>query len=174
MNRQYHYYAVVNERHPHEDDPVGVLRRWVDQDGQPHDESYSPDLAWVPTDDLVMLESGRSRAQARPITEETARRFEEVQFKRFHADNPADGKYDYLAWVDVDHPADDPLAVIRTWILPGGGRREQMYVSGVRAWRPSFVREDIGRGHVDGALVPITEEAAEQYQQAEISKRDAT
>ncbi|MFI6095425.1 hypothetical protein ACIA8G_07735 [Lentzea sp. NPDC051213] len=166
MNRQYQYYAVVNERHPDEEDPVGVLRRWVDQDGQAHDERYSPDLVWIPTDDLVMLESGRSRAQARPISEEAAQRFEAIQFSRFHGDEPADGKYDYLVWVDADHPADNPLGLIRTWIMPSGSDREQIYVPRFDSWRHSFVRDDIGRGHVDGTLVSITEEAAELIRQS--------
>ncbi|MGW6932417.1 hypothetical protein ACWGE0_20355 [Lentzea sp. NPDC054927] len=165
MNRRYQYYAIVTESHPHEDEPVGVVRRWVDQDGQAHDEGYSPGLTWIPTDDLVALESGHAGAEARLISEEAAQRFEAVQRSRFHPDNPADGKYDYLAWVDADHPADNPVGVIRTWVTAGGTDREQMYSRGIGGWVPSFVRDDIGRGHVDGTLLPITAEDVERLTQ---------
>lgn len=171
MNRQYHYYAIVTESHPHEEEPVGVVRRWVDPDGQAHDEEYSPGLAWVPTRDLVMLESGHAGAEARPVTEDAAQRFEAVQRSRFHPDNPADGEYDYLAWVDADHPTENPLGVIRTWVTPDGKDREQMYARSLGGWAHSFVRDDIGRGHVDGTLVPITEEAAQRLREKMNNRR---
>lgn len=161
MKRQYRYFAVVTALCPYAEDPAGVVRRWIDDEGRTHDESYTHRLAWEPSETMLMIESGRATAGLVPITEEAGLAFEAIQHARAHRFDPVDGKYDYFAWVDGEFTADNPRAVIRSWTNPAGNPMEQRYVHG-EGWKFSSLRDDIGRGRENGDTVLITEEAAER------------
>lgn len=166
MNPRYEYYAILTPDQPSVDDPCGVSRRWFDDDGRCHEESYLRRLAWEPTNDLTLIESGVSSAVARPISEETARAFEAIQYARVHKDDPVDGKYTYFALVEEEEgfPLDNPKGVIRTWTSPDGNRLEAWY-NHRDYWRRSSVRHDIQDGREFGDLVQITEEALDRFKE---------
>lgn len=161
MNRQYQYYAMLNDIRPSLDDPGGVIRRWTDEEGRHHDERYSRRLLWEPTGDLVMVENGHPGVVAHPIPAEAATAFEAIQYARVHRDDPVDGKFSYFALVTDDHSLDDPKTVVRTWVSPTGGDQEAWHIGGPGyGWERSHVREDNFRGRDRGDLVPIDEETA--------------
>lgn len=161
MSRSYQYYALLTDIHPNPDNPAGVVRRWIDEAGQTHDEDYTLRLTWEPTRDLVMIENGHRGVEARPIPAEAVAAFEAAQHAYVHADDPADGRFSYFALVDHDHPLDNPKAVVRTWVAPSGVDQEQTHTAGPGyGWKASYLQEEMFRGRSRGELVPITEEAA--------------
>jgi len=162
MERQYQYFAITTPYHPEVEEPALACRRWVDEQGTVHEESYTDELAWEPT---AVLDDGEAKGRDKirpttgeihPITEEAASRFEAIQHTRVHRFDPVDGKYNYFKLVDDVHAP----WVIRTWISPQGYDLEETHTAS--GWRRSHLRSKLERDSMGGDLVPITQEEAEQ------------
>lgn len=146
MEQQYEYFAILTEAHPRLEDPASMCRRWVDDDGQVHEESFTSDLTWVPSTASISTESGAG--EVHPVDEAAAVRFQDSL------------RYSYVAWVD-NGSLDDPDGVLRTWTKPNGYNSEQRYIPGT-GWQDSYIREDWHRGRYDGAFELINQATAEQ------------
>lgn len=136
-----------------------MVRRWVDEDGQVREESFTTQLAWVPS--AALTSSAVSSSDVYRVDERAAVRFENALRDRVHRGETFDGRrYSYLAWLDGS-TVDDPTGVLRTWTNANGGQEEQQYLPGT-GWRDSYIREDWHRGRYDGTFEPIDHAAAEQ------------
>jgi hypothetical protein len=163
MSRHYQYYAMVDKYYPSVEDPSIVARQWTDDEGYVHEEVYTLDLKWVPDNTVHRVSTGQQDGAMHPINEEAGLRFEEIQTERVRSREPEDGKYDYYAIVDDGFPLDSPRKVIRTWRSKQGFDLEQEYTH-KSAWRRSDVLYRISTDRENGEPIPITEEAAERFE----------
>lgn len=158
----YRYFAILTDADPSVECPAAVVRRRIDENGVTHDERYTEELEWAPTQELVQAESGDHSVRLQEISEEEGLRFEAVQYARVHEHDPVDGRYDYYIWVEDWYAVDHPKAVVRRWTSPRGYRMEARF-DHVRGWQTSYLWDDIGTGRESGDLVRITEEAARRF-----------
>jgi hypothetical protein len=165
MSISYRYFALVTRVHPSVEEPSTVCRQWTDDDGRVHSQVYTQDLRW---------QDGGIEGEAHPITEEAARRFEELQATRVRGYEPADGRYSYSVIVTGLRPIENPHALLRTWLSPQGYSVEQVWTP-TGGWMNSSYTDDLRTGHLDGEAVGIAEEDVERYKAiAEQNHRDAT
>ena len=163
MNIDYRYFAHVTQARPSTDDPSIVCRQWTDHDGVTHEERYTADLRWERGCTVHHVRSGRLDGEIHPVTEEAARRFEEIQAARARSYEPADGRYSYSVVVTNLHPVDSPRALLRTWRSPQGYSMEQSW-SARAGWLMSNYTYEIDFDHLDGEVVGISEEDVVRYQ----------
>ncbi|MCE7008867.1 hypothetical protein LWC34_39560 [Kibdelosporangium philippinense] len=162
LGREYRYFAVVGA-HDSLDNPHAVVRQWDGQDGQTHEERFAKRLDWVPSDLTYRISVGAESEPFEVIAVDmvAADRFEGVQQERVWAEerhDPSVAEYNYFAIVDAGHPVDDPLTVIREF-----GGVEQEYTHAFR-WDGSTWRYRIGLRQLASEAVPITAEAAKQFE----------
>lgn len=137
-----------------------MLRRWVDENGQVHEESFVSDLAWVPS--AVLTSATFSSSDVYRVDEQAAVRFENAVRDRVRRGVTFDGRpYSYLLLIDTGDTADDPSRLLRTWTSANGYHEEQQYLPGT-GWRGSYIREDWLRGRYDGTFQPIDKAAADR------------
>jgi hypothetical protein len=142
-------YFVVRERND-ERGPV-LCRRWIDQAGVVHDEEYHQWLFWRPAG----TSHERHHHSVRRISSVEAEHLQAVHRKRMAENDPDNGKYRYLAWLDGGS-LNDPDGLLRTMRTPTGVYGgEQRYSPGA-GWRDSYLQEDWRRGRYDGEFVPIS------------------
>ncbi|SDL27201.1 hypothetical protein SAMN04488074_1107 [Lentzea albidocapillata subsp. violacea] len=134
-----------------------MCRRWVDDDGQVHEEAFLITLTWMPSTMLTVARPGRVHR----VDAAAADRFEQNLRDRAPRGETEDVRYTYLAWVDGESTQDDPTGLLRTWPAPRGIEREQRYTPG-SGWDTSYVRDDWHRGRYDGRFDRIDQETAEQ------------
>lgn len=157
VQRQYEYFAIVDDAHPSPEEPAALRRRWVDDGGRVHDEMFTTELVWatVPAPDGVPHRVGV----------EVATQFQEALRERALRHGQPDApvaQYTYFAWVeDWGKTQEDPTGLLRTWLTPGGFEREERYTPG-SGWARSFVREEWHRGRYDGRFDKIDHAAAER------------
>ncbi|MCR3749392.1 hypothetical protein [Lentzea californiensis] len=153
MQRQYEYFAIVDEAHPTPEEPAAVWRRWVDDGGQVHDETFTSKLIWAPG----------SPPQGVPhrVDAGVVARFQKFMRERVLRNDPPGVQYSYLAWVDREATQDDPTGLLRTSTDPDGYEEEQRYFTG-SGWRSSDIRYEWHRGRYDGRFDRIDEAAAER------------
>ncbi|KOV80393.1 hypothetical protein [Nocardia sp. NRRL S-836] len=160
--QQYEYFAVVTPARPRPEDPAIMLRRWVDENGQVREESFTTRLtgaAWAPS--TVLSNPAVSSSDVHRVDERAAVRYENALRGQLSRGETYDGRpYSYLAWLDGS-TVDDPTGVLRTWTTEHGGEGEQRYLPGT-GWRDSYVREDWRRGRYDGTFEPIDKATADK------------
>ncbi|MEU4743325.1 hypothetical protein AB0G02_23075 [Actinosynnema sp. NPDC023658] len=157
--QRYEYFAIVTPARPRPEDPAVMLRRWLDENGQVREESFTTQLAWVPSSALTS--SALSGSDVHRVDAQAAVRFENALRDRMNRGVTVDGRqYSYLAWMDGS-TVDDPTGVLRAWTNAHGGEQEQRYFPG-QGWRDSYVREDWRRGRYDGTFEPIDKATADQ------------
>lgn len=149
------YYAITTKGYPNVDNPALVCRRWTDQDGIVHEESFSDELAWRPSLTLSKIESGEWPGEIHLVSEEAGRAFEAIKYARLHEFDPPDGKYEYFALVEQGKA----VLAIRTWVSPQGYHLEETHTPS--GWLRSHVQSKVERSSSAGDLVPITREEAE-------------
>ncbi|MFD0200260.1 MULTISPECIES: hypothetical protein [Saccharothrix] len=162
--RQYRYFAILSKYSPNVDDPALVARKWTDEAGETREEVYTKDLEWAPGNTTWRIRTGKQDGEVVPITEEAARRFEEIQAERVRSYLPADGKYDYYAILDTGFSVESPRKLVRRWRSPQGLELEQRYTHG-SGWKRSDVLYRISTDREDGEPVLITEEAADRVKE---------
>ncbi|ANZ37701.1 hypothetical protein BBK82_18205 [Lentzea guizhouensis] len=164
MAQQYEYFAILTPDRPSPEDPLVMCRRWVDDDGQVHEEVFTSQLVWVPSTAMRSATTSDAAAhgvEVRRVDEERAARFQDSVRDWVRRDETWDGRpYSYLAWLDGS-TVDDPTGVLRTWTTEQGGEQEQRYLPGT-GWRDSYIREDWHRGRQDGRFDPIDKATAEE------------
>jgi len=79
MAASYKYYALIGLVHTL-DNPFAVVRV-----GGEFDASFTTNLKWERTDLMYRIDSGRDNFDVVPISDEDAKRFEEVQARRVEA-----------------------------------------------------------------------------------------
>ena len=115
--------------------------------------------SWVDSAKLSQAEA-ETPGEVRPVADVPG--FLARLRERMTSGAPAEGGCTFFAWVrDRGATAEDPHALIRTWMSPGGPEREERYEPGA-GWSTSQLRDDYRRGRIDGEFVRITEEDAER------------
>ncbi|MFF1561867.1 hypothetical protein [Streptomyces sp. NPDC058279] len=71
------YYAKIDERYPRHR-PRGIVRRRVDEDGVSHDEAFTRNLRWEPTEYLKLYALGHNDVDHVPVSEHEAAAFIEA------------------------------------------------------------------------------------------------
>ncbi|SFR28244.1 hypothetical protein SAMN04488564_11392 [Lentzea waywayandensis] len=160
----YHYFARVNSSHPSVDEPSIVCRQWTDEEGRAHEEEYTQNLRWEACNTVHLVRSGKMDGEIHPVTEEAARRFEELQAARVRSYEPADGQYFYSLVVTSLHPVESPRALLRTWLSPQGYSMEQVWTP-TAGWLKSIYMYELANDHLDGEALGIAEEEVERYKE---------
>ncbi|MEV4877215.1 hypothetical protein [Streptomyces cyaneofuscatus] len=68
------YFAKISDGHP-QHSPRGIVRRRIDDEGRTHDESFTRNLHWEPTEYLRLYDLGHNIINHVPITEIEAAAF---------------------------------------------------------------------------------------------------
>ncbi|MEV6239675.1 hypothetical protein [Lentzea sp. NPDC051838] len=175
MSTTYRYFALLTPTHPTLTSPSIVCRQWTDASGRVHEEEYTQDLRWRPSNTEQQVLRAELDGEIRPITEEAALRFvEETQPARVRSYEPADGQYFYSVIVTNLNPLENPRALLRTWLSPQGYSMEQAWTH-TTGWVNSSYMYDLHYDHLDGDAVGITEEEVPRYQEiAEKNYLEAT
>lgn len=147
-----------------------MCRRWVDDNGQVHDEAFTGQLVWESSTALSLAQSGEGDGEVHQVDVEAAARFQRSLRDRVLQGEPEDRQYSYFAWVDWGSTVDDPTGVLRTWTTPQGADNEERYVAG-SGWMSSWIREDWHRGRYDGKFLPIDEDTVERFKQRAEQRR---
>ncbi|MCX2950600.1 hypothetical protein [Lentzea sp. NEAU-D7] len=149
---QHAYFALVGQWDAVEN-PYTVVRT-----GGEHDEVFSAELRWEPTDLLRREDPMRGYDDVVPISEKDARRFETTQAKRVEEEEHTWRSRSYFAIVGLSNTVDDPHTVVRR-----GGEHDEHFGGRLTWLRTDLMyRIDSGREYYDA--VPISAEEGKRFE----------